>query len=356
MNDDVEVLLEDAGAQWRAVQPPPDEPNWSRVTTRSKAPIWLAATVLAIAGVVAAFLTAGGNRSAPAHLKSAPVVRPLVPYPKGATVPPPMVVSISHPPPVYCHAGDLTGSVVFHGVTGELTLRLRPGRTAGCALPTMVPGDSALRLVDHAGRTRGHGINPESMFPTNPPGFWYQVGLLPGQEATMHLRAHGATRCATPITHAVLRYDDSNLGTPLTIPVTGARYCDDYFYGPFSTPGHTVTFENPGWSDLDGMLDFPAQIGGRDRIAYRITLANRGKNAVPLQPCTKFYLELSNERRGVIKHGPLGCDTHRHFVIQPGTSISLDLACTPTDLQPGKYTVEWAIAGMNAARAHTTVR
>jgi hypothetical protein len=218
----------------------------------------------------------------------------------------------------------------------------------------MLYGRAALRFIDHAGRTRGTGINPESMFPINPPAFWYEVDLGPGQAATMYLRAHGNASCASPVTHAVLQYDDSNLGTPLTIPVTGAHSCNDYFYGPFSTPGHAVAFENPGWTDLYGTLDFPTRISEKHRVTYRITLANHGKNAVPLQPCTKFYLELSNDRRGVDKYGPLGCNPKNPVVIQPGRSISLTLAYTPTELKPGKYAVEWAIAGMNAARAETT--
>lgn len=353
MKDNVEVLLEEAGARWRSGQPTPEEPDWPAITTRSKTPLWIAAAVVVIAGVVAALLVAGTGRSVPAHVKSAPVVPPLVPYAKGATVPAPLVVSISHPAPVYCRTTELTGSVVFHGSTGTLAVRLRSGVTEGCALPTMVYGDSALRFVDQAGQIRGTGINPESMFPTNPPGFWYEVGLRPGQTATMYLRAHGNASCASSITHAQLRFDNS---TPLTIPVTGARYCNDYIYGPFSTPGHAVAFENPGWSDLYGTLDFPASVGEQKRITYRITLANHGKIAVPLQPCTKFFVELSNQRRGAYKYGPIGCDEDNPIVIQPGRSISLTLSYTPTNLMSGRYNVAWAIAGMNTAHAETTVR
>jgi hypothetical protein len=352
MKDNVEVLLEDAGAQWRAGQPTPEEPDWPAITTRSKRPLWAAAAAVVIALVVALTVTFWpSDDTEPAH--------PLpLPTSKGAIVPAPNVVEHSQPVGSYCPTSGLTGSLVIDGTIGRLHLSLRPGIDKRCNLPGMLYGSTAVQFVDHAGHVRAAGIDPRSQQPANPPYFGPLV-LGPGDVATMYLRAQSEFPCLPTGSHAVIRYNNS----AVVVPISGPAKCTNsakqmgFLYGPFSTPGHAFAFEPAGWTNLSAALHFPSSIPASGAVRFTVTLTNRSRTqAVTLSPCPRFGMVISSDKTAYEPQGTLKC-TGKPVAIQPGHSRRFT-AVYRQDFQasPGDYAVGWAIPGVKTAYARTTVR
>jgi len=362
MTDDVDVLLQDAGADWRADQSGPTEPDWHAVVSRSRRPIWLAAGVFAvIAAVVAGALAwSSGHNSQPAH-PTAPVAQPLVPYANGAIVPVPRALTVPHsrPAPIYCKTGNLSGSLTFHQTSGRLVgeLRLRLATGSACFLPGILDGDPAsLHLLDRKGRVQGSGTDMRSMFPTNVPDF-DDIVLTRGRTATMYLGLQGDPFCTAPITSALIHDPHLSVEVPVTgLPSCGKNGTAEYQYGPFSTPAHPVTVENQSWSNLFATIDFPTDLVRSSTATFRVTLANHGNEAIPLTPRAQYGLDIEGSHHGALGSGLIGGPKNPR-IIEPGQSITLNLTYSDHGrLPPGKYDVRWAIAGVNTAYAQTTVR
>jgi hypothetical protein len=363
MNDDVDLLLQEAGERWRAEQPGPAEPDWSAIPARPGRRWWLAATAAAV--VIAVVIVVAVNplpadKHAPATHQPAPTAQLLVPYATGAVVPAPFVRMIGRPAQIsYCAADALTGTFAFHRTAGQLTgdlrLRLKTSATS-CSLPGMLAdGSNALRFVDRSGTVRGRGLDPRPEFPTNVPEF-VPVLLRPGQTATMYVRPKTEPSCPAPGLRAQLR---SGQGT-LTLPVTGLGACragsgvTAYWYGPFSTPGHPVAFQPGSWSDLFATLDFPATTPRGQSTTFHVTLANHGTEAVVLAPCPSFGIVLDGAHATTVTGGSINCPPTPR-IIQPGKSSRLTMTVDGA-LSPGRYSVRWAIAGVGTATADTAVR
>jgi hypothetical protein len=356
MNDDVEVLLADAGAQWRTRQPAPPEPDWNRVTMPSRRPWWIAsaAVVAAVAIAIAVAFWPSGNNVPPAHPTPS---GPIVPAPTGASVPAPNVVEHSLPAYSYCPASALTGSLKFDSTIGQLRLALGRGIDRHCNLPGMLIGPDAVQLIDNAGQLRATGIDPRTQFPANPPYFG-PLALGPGDVATMYVRSLGKAPCIPTGSNAVIRYNGSNI----QVPITGLAKCPasirptKFWYGPFSTPGHPVALEPADWTNLSATLHFPATIPATGAVRFRVTLTNHSATqAAALSPCPHFGMVIGGDQTAVWPQGAMQC-TGEPVVIRPGQSRQFTLVLQQKSRLPaGNYTVEWAIAGIKTAYANTRV-
>lgn len=273
------------------------------------------------------------------QVPSAVTAQPLLPAAPGAVVPAPWILVHGGPTAIGCPA--LQGSLAF-GADRVGMLRLTSSAGSVCRLPGML---DRLRLLDRAGAVRGRGLDPRTRYPTNPPSL-APVALPPGQTATMYLRPASGRGC----TGRIVRAEFTIGSATIAVPLTGSPGCANYWYGPFSTSTARVALPPPSWNALTPTLDFPAVMHRNSPTAFHVTLTNHGGEAVEFRQCPEFGIVLAGAHQVLSGNGTVTCPRP----VKPGASIRLTMSYA-AELPPGAYSVRWAIAGVPAASANTTI-
>lgn len=354
MTDDMDHLLTEAGERWRTGLRRAGEPDWGRITGRSRRPLWIAAAAAAVVALVVAGVALWPTGHA--HPRPAPPTTPFVRSEPGSVVPAPggLVTDQSG----MCASTDIAGSLHLTGSDGTLTLIPRSiGRP--CLLPGMLAARH-IRLVDRAGRVVAHGLDPRAAYRANPPGFSI---LMLQSPARMYLRAQAGSYCGTKAAAALV---DVGSGT-VHLPVTVASGCaghpgdaGDFWYGPLSGRLGTPIRQSlppPNWSDLYPTLHFPAGLPRSGRITYHVVLANHGKTTVRLSPCFLVDLSLSGDplTSALAAQKCIGAGQR----VAPGHAIRLALHATIDTRFPfpgnRSYSVQWSMPGVVTVHGSTSV-